>query len=143
MTARGRGFEGAVIDLARRLGWMVAHWSDSRKIVRTRAGQYMAVGDRNAKGFPDLILAHPGQGRFLVRECKEGSGRLSVEQREWIAALTASGVDVAVWRPEDWPLIENTLKGGAAPAGGGQLRGVVAAPARGPARSPNTTEVAA
>ena len=120
---RGRGAERSVAELARALGWFVAHVSDSRKPIRLQNGQVIAVGDKGFKGFPDFVFCHPRHGRFLIREVKTGKARTTPEQRAWLEALAQAGVDAGVWRiPEDWPLIEATLKGGAAPTGGGLTR---------------------
>jgi hypothetical protein len=54
---------------------------------------------RSEPGWPDLAIV--GR-RFILRELKTETGRLRPEQQEWIADLTAAGVDVAVWRPSDW-----------------------------------------
>lgn len=125
---RGRQAERTVVDVARALGWLVFHVSDSRKPIRLRNNQYIAVGDKDAKGFPDFVFCHPRHGRFLIREVKTGAARTTPEQREWLEALVTSGVDAGVWRiPEDWPLIEATLKGGTAPTGGGLPRAATGA----------------
>lgn len=87
----------AVIDTARLLGWKVAHFHDSRRQVRPG----VFVGDRDAAGFPDLVLVRGG--RLLFVELKAEKGRLSPEQDAWIAALQDSRrCGVAVFRPSDW-----------------------------------------
>lgn len=53
-------------------------------------------------GWPDLVCAHPGQGRVIFRELKKQTGKVTDQQAEWLATLTACGQDVAVWRPIDW-----------------------------------------
>jgi hypothetical protein len=37
----------------------------------------------------------------MFRELKTERGRLSDDQRTWLRALTAAGIDAAVWRPAD------------------------------------------
>jgi hypothetical protein len=73
--------------LAFDLGWKTYHTHDSR---------------RSDPGWPDLALVHPARGRFMVRELKKQTGRVSKEQREWLDALTGAGVDAGVWRPIDY-----------------------------------------
>ncbi len=73
-----------VIDLAHLTGWLCYHTHDSR---------------RSCKGFPDLILVRGTQ--LLAAELKSEKGRLSPAQQQWLDALSAAGVEVAVWRPSD------------------------------------------
>lgn len=54
------------------------------------------------RGWPDLVLAHPKRGRIMFRELKKETGDVSPSQQEWLATLTACGMDAAVWRPLDW-----------------------------------------
>lgn len=90
-------FQDQVMQLARVLGWWVYHPYDSR---------------RSKSGWPDLVLVHRAHG-VLYRELKTEVGRVSPEQREVIALLTAAGANAAVWRPRDKTsgLIENELRG--------------------------------
>ena len=87
-------FQRAVTDLATCAGWRWWHWPDSR---------------RTTAGFPDLILVRAGV--CLFRELKTGTGRLRPAQVETLDALRSCGLDVCVWRPSDWPMIERTLLG--------------------------------
>ena len=75
------------IHAAEQFGWSAYHTYDSR---RSRAG------------FPDLVLWHPRQKRFLLRELKTEQGVLSADQKTTIRTMLAAGADVAVWRPRDW-----------------------------------------
>jgi len=89
----------AVIQLARVLGWKTAHFRPAR----TEQGYRTAVqGD--GKGFPDLVLVHPGRAELLVVELKSETGRLTREQEAWLAGFeTVLGRwRVQIWRPHDW-----------------------------------------
>lgn len=94
--------QAAVIELAERCGWRVAHFADSRK--QLRSGRL--VGDRRAAGFPDLVLVRGA--RLLFVELKTEKGKLRPAQVEWLAALgeveddAAGRVVVCVWRPGDF-----------------------------------------
>ncbi len=101
-------FQRLVIQYATLNGWRVMHVSDSRREVKAN-GISRLVGDPLAKGWPDLVLVHPGRGTMLIRELKTDRGRISPEQREWLRALTACGVDAGVWRPRDLDEIEAAL----------------------------------
>ena len=81
-------FQQAVVELARLCGWKVYHTYDSR---------------RSAPGFPDLVLAR--QNVLLFWELKVSKGRATPAQREWLDALKATGANVDVLYPEDWPAI--------------------------------------
>lgn len=108
-TLPERSFQAWVIDTARLNGWLVWHFSDSRREVRVRDGGSRLVGDAGARGWPDLALAHHGRRLFMVRELKTDRGRLTCGQRDTLAVLEAAGVDVGVWRPKDSDLIERSL----------------------------------
>jgi hypothetical protein len=60
---------------------------------------------RSPSGFPDLVCVGP-RG-VLYRELKTAKGQLSLAQRTWLAALSAAGADVDVWRPD--ALLDGTV----------------------------------
>lgn len=105
-----RAFQAAVIELARRLGWKVAHF---RPAQNARGDWRTAVAGDGA-GFPDLVLVRGG--RLIFAELKtDRAGRPPPEQRAWLDALELAAweaigvVAVFVWRPRDWPAIELEL----------------------------------
>lgn len=82
-----KNFQTRVIQLAKFHGWeLVYHTHDSR---------------RSVPGFPDLVLVSSRRGRVMFRELKASKGRVSPEQREWLAALGVAGQDVGIWKPAD------------------------------------------
>jgi hypothetical protein len=82
-----------VIALARLAGYLVYHTHDSR---------------RSEAGYPDLTIT--GKGRIIFAELKSERGRLRPEQSIWLAALAqCPGVEVAMWKPSNWPVIEAAL----------------------------------
>lgn len=93
-------FQDRVIATARLYGWMVHH----ARPARMADGRWRTPvqGDR---GFPDLVLAHTRHGRVFA-ELKSDTGRLTPEQKAWLAVL--GGV---VWRPRDWPHVLDVLQG--------------------------------
>ncbi|HEX3331846.1 MAG TPA: VRR-NUC domain-containing protein [Gaiellales bacterium] len=93
-TVSEKAFQQSVIQLARLTRWRVFYDTEP-------------VG--SPPGWPDLTLCRDGV--LLFRELKTDTGRLSPEQRRWEDDLQACGMDVSVWRPRDWPVIEATLKG--------------------------------
>lgn len=84
--------QGTVEQMATVLGWRWYHTYRS---------------DRSPKGFPDLVMIHPGQTRTIWAELKSERGRLTREQRAWINDLDTAGAEVYVWRPVD--LIEGRI----------------------------------
>ena len=97
-------FQAQVIDLARILGWTVAHFRPAL----TKHGWRTPAG-ADGVGFPDLVLV--GHDQTLFRELKVGRGQLRSEQRTWQSVLLKNGADYAVWRPVDWPQIVVELGG--------------------------------
>jgi hypothetical protein len=93
-------FEGRVMDLAKRCGWMVCHYVPARR--QSGSWSTPVKGDR---GCPDLILAR--RGVVLLVELKTNRGTASVDQRKWLSALDGYG---DVWRPRDWDRIVEALR---------------------------------
>jgi hypothetical protein len=93
-TVSEKGFQAAVVQLAKLQGWMAYHTHDSR---------------RSEPGFPDCVLARAP--RLILAELKRETGQLTEEQQAWLDELAGCGsVEVYVWRPADWPEIERTLR---------------------------------
>jgi hypothetical protein len=90
-------FQQRIVDFAKLTGWLVYHPFDSR---------------RSTPGWPDLALVR--SGRLVFAELKSDRGRVSAEQRRWLAALSSvPGLEVFVWRPSDWPAVQRVLARGA------------------------------
>lgn len=99
-------FQQAVYEAARLNGWLVAHFGSSEGA----DGNWRTTTRYDARGWPDLVLAHPDHG-ILFRELKTDHGTLTKAQIEWLDLLYTAGGDSAVWRPKDWPKIIGQLKG--------------------------------
>lgn len=82
-----------VIPFARFRGWKV----------------YFTWRSKNSpSGWPDLALCRPP--RLILAELKAADGIVSPAQRGWLDVLEACpGVEVFVWCPADWPMIEAIL----------------------------------
>ena len=102
------GFQRVVIDLARRCGWVVAHFRASL----ARSGKWATAVQGDGAGFPDLVLVHPCWHQTLFVELKSERGRVRPEQELWLEALREAGQQAMVWRPSMWGVIEQTLMGG-------------------------------
>ena len=81
-----------VIALAESHGWLVYHTHNSRG---------------SQPGFPDLVMAR-GQ-RVIFAELKSNLGRVRPEQQQWLDTLLAAGQEAYLWRPRDWPTIQDEL----------------------------------
>jgi hypothetical protein len=80
-----RDLAAAIEDLCKYLGVTYYHaWSSKHSVA----------------GWPDYALITRDH-RFLVRELKTATGRLTAAQTRWLVELQAAGVDAGVWRPED------------------------------------------
>jgi hypothetical protein len=91
------------IELAHLLGWRVAHFRPAL----TRHGWRTPVSADGA-GFPDLVLLR--RDRIVAAELKSARGRVTDEQSAWLAAFSAAGVEVHVWRPADFDEIVEVLR---------------------------------
>jgi len=97
VTATEAECQRTIVDAARLAGWLVHHTRPARTV---RGWRTPLEGDA---GFPDLVLARRRPpGRLLVVELKRAPRQPTDEQRAWLAALTAAGVDARlVYVPDD------------------------------------------
>src|SRR5690242_17018590 len=89
-----RTLQTQVEALMRETGWRAYHAPDNRP---GRNGKVQRI----TAGFPDLFAVNVRQGRTLAIELKRQAGRVSVEQKEWLADLETVGIEVHVFRPAD------------------------------------------
>lgn len=89
-----KAFMWAVIDLATRHCWKVFHVHNPTKA---------------EEGFPDLLMLR--SGRMIAAECKMPGQFPTAAQEGWLAELEkVAGCVAVVWRPENWPEIQELLK---------------------------------
>jgi len=91
----GKDLQKAVIDLARTLGWKVAHFS----AMQGRDGIWRTPVAADGKGFPDLMLV---RDRTIVVEIKGDGDRLRPDQKDWMTAFRMAGTAAHVWTPGSW-----------------------------------------
>ena len=99
-----------LVSLAHQFGWLVKH----DRTVKTADGRHMTalMGDA---GWPDFVFSHPARKLTVFREIKGPKTRIEPDQKKWLASLSASGLDVDIWRfPNDWPLAVALLSFGRA-----------------------------
>jgi hypothetical protein len=97
-----REFQTAVTDALSVFGW---RWTHFRPATTAKGWRTPISG---AKGFPDVVAVR--DGRVLFLELKTEAGRLTHDQRQWLAELELTGGEAHCWRPSDWPAIEETLR---------------------------------
>jgi len=105
-------FQEMIVARARAQGWLIHHdRGDYRQCI---------AGD---SGFPDLVMSDAALTIFA--EVKSERGKLTDHQAHWLQNLSVipadqwldgsatsverEGVLVAVWRPSDWPTIQEVL----------------------------------
>ena len=96
-------FQRLVIDLAQKLGYLVAHFRPGRN----RRNQWTTAVQGDGKGYPDLTLV--GRGQVLFVELKTDDGELADDQEKWLEHIRANGGTALLWRPRDWDEIVDTL----------------------------------
>ena len=104
MVESEREFQREVVQRAKSLGWFIFHALPGQGRNRHLT---LFIGKR---GFPDLVLCRPP--RLLFVELKSEKGKVSNDQREWLDALRACGVEVYIWRPSDLEQITAILSDG-------------------------------
>ena len=91
-----RDFQGSIVALARRCGFLAYHTHDSR---------------RSAAGYPDLTLVHPERHIGVWLELKSWGKEPTVEQRQWLHALNlATQWEARVITPDDWSWVVARLQ---------------------------------
>ena len=87
-----KAWQAKVIEAAKWLGWSVYHTHDSR---------------RSEAGFPDLVLVR--DQRLIFAELKSPKGRVTPAQTQWLWLLGETFAEVYLWRPDDWPTVQERL----------------------------------
>ena len=93
-------FETAVMEYARALGWMVAHFKSAK--MPSGKGATPMKGD---PGFVDWVFARDEQ--MIHAELKTERVVMSAGQKQWRDAM---GAHYLLWRPRDAAWIMDTLR---------------------------------
>lgn len=109
-----RDFTRWVLHEARSRYWLAAHLGNVQ-IVRGKGGIPVAIPDKDAAGFPDLVLIHTEHGvvwaELKMPDASGRTGKLRPEQVVWLSALREAGERVYVWGPGDQHEIADVLDG--------------------------------
>ena len=87
-----------VEGIATRYGWLWYH-----------TPAWKPTGKRPAPGFPDLVLTKGTRMIFAELKSSDPKSKPTAKQVEWLRAAEAAGNEVALWRPEDQPLVISVL----------------------------------
>jgi hypothetical protein len=101
-----REWQAQVTDLAEVYGWQWLHL----RAAMTAHGWRTPISGPLGSGWPDLVLVHPRRHLFLLVELKSNVGRLTGEQRAVHEVVRQSGLEVEVWAPRDFSLVERSLR---------------------------------
>jgi len=117
-----KDFQQQVMTFARRCGWTVVHFHDSRRVVRnTRTGVQHLIGDDDARGWPDLFCSHPSRGMAAIElKTDDRASKPTDAQQSMLDRLAESAMAMAicpgapkmrVWllRPREFPTLGMTL----------------------------------
>jgi hypothetical protein len=88
-------FQSFICGYATEHGWEWRHITHTT--IAKRNGTQ--VGDRDARDLPDLFLWRGY--RFIFREVKAATGRLTDGQLELLCAAQRAGIDARAWWPKD------------------------------------------
>jgi hypothetical protein len=103
VSERERDWQRYVIDLARTLGWRVAHFRPAQ----TQTGRWVTPVAADGAGFPDLVLV---RDRVVFAELKTNTGKVAPQQVLWRDAIIAAGAEHHVWRPRDRDDVQRVLQ---------------------------------
>ncbi len=84
-------------------GWRWCHYEPAVR----QSGQW-ATALRGDRGAPDYTAVRGG--RLVFIEIKGDGGRVSPEQKRWIADLLEAGVETYVWYPTELDVAREVLK---------------------------------
>jgi hypothetical protein len=116
-TVSERQWQDHVCTVAALYGWHGIHFINSRgnvEGIHSPNRRFPRGADHDdARGFPDLVLVHPGRNLGAFVELKARRGRVAVEQHRWLGWWHDLGtVRSFLWRPEDEQEMCRTLRDG-------------------------------
>lgn len=95
---------------ARDKGWLAVAFDAPMRIVRKPGGP-IAIPNKDAAGFPDVVLVHPTHGLVFIEFKLDPKSPLKPEQVVWLRALAAAGQRVYVFRAHEQAAILSLLAG--------------------------------
>lgn len=106
-------WQAVIVREAVARGWEWAHHESRPRSPGSERGRKAITGTL-ARGWPDLILAHPASGRMIVVEVKAAGGTVSPDQARVLDVFRRiqrlhGWLQVFVWRPADYPGILEIL----------------------------------
>lgn len=113
-TVSEKELHNQVVDFATQCGWKFVHFHDSRRQVSDKQGNRYLIGDKDARGWPDLYLCHPTRG-VVHAELKGSTTPVEPHQIAMLDRLAETALSMApqsvptrrmrvhLWRPDDLP----------------------------------------
>lgn len=99
-----KAFQRQVVEAAEILHWAWLHVYHGQ----FKAGRYRTPTDGPlGKGWPDLLMVR--DTRILAAELKVKKNKPTDDQHRVLALLQLAGVEVYVWRPDDWDQLTQVL----------------------------------
>ena len=106
-SVREAEFQLQVIEYAQARGWRVAHFRAVRVQRRDGTTFWETPVAADGRGFFDLLLV---RARLVAIELKVPPNTLTEDQLRWLEWYKKAGVEAHVFRPADWPAIEEVLR---------------------------------
>ena len=98
----------AICDAATLFGWKI--FSVRRSAVPGKRGP-VSVVTNDGKGYPDLTLIHPVQGRILFIECKSEYGKITEDHKKWEGWIMGAHCEYLLARPSYIDAVIDVLRG--------------------------------
>lgn len=100
-------FRAQVDELAAIYGWESMHVDP----LRGRGGIWRTPTHGSlGKGWPDTVYVNRPRRGLIFVEFKRELGKTTADQDHVLHYLKAAGLEVYVWRPSDFPLIQEVLR---------------------------------
>lgn len=103
-TLSERDFTKQVLEVAKRFGWLAAHFTNARGPKGEHRTTYLGDG----KGFFDVTAIRE---RVVFAELKIPPNKPTVEQKTWLDQARKAGAEVYLWTPADMDDIVKVFAG--------------------------------
>jgi hypothetical protein len=95
----GRDLQKAIIEIANFRSWRCCHFQSVLATGRDGKARWRTPFSAQGKGWPDIFAVR--DERAVAIEVKGDGDQMRPEQLEWLAALSAAGIETFVWTPKE------------------------------------------